>query len=138
MKINRISRTIHYIVAIGASLGGVAALINPKAPLGMSYENLHGIFDNFLIPGLFLLIVIGFGNFLAALTLKNNSILGNYLSLILGFIMVLWIIIQCLILKSIVILHIIFLIIGFIQLFLNLVILKREVLFPFNVLSDYF
>ena len=44
-------------------LGGLSAVTNPVAPLGISTEALaYGPFADFLIPGLVLLIVLGLGN----------------------------------------------------------------------------
>ena len=138
MKITRTIYILHILVGIGAICGGIGALSDINKPMGISTETLHGVFDSFLIPGLFLLLIIGLGNFMCAFLIKKDALLCNYISSLWGIIMMSWIVIQCLVLKDIVALHIIFFIIGFIQLFLNLLILKREVKFPFNVLSDYF
>lgn len=138
MKLTKTIFILHIIVGIGAIFGGIGALSNINEPMGMPAESLNGSFDNFLIPGLFLLIILGLGNLLCTYLIKKDTMLCNYVSSFWGFLMMSWIIIQCLILQSVVALHVIFFIIGFIQLLLNLVILKREVKFPFNVLSDYF
>jgi hypothetical protein len=63
--------------------------------LGMSPEILQNTpFSNFLIPGLFLFVVNGLLNLLAAILSFIRNKFGSYLGLVLGIMLVLWIIIQ--------------------------------------------
>ena len=58
---------LHAFVGIGALFGGGGAVLNPNNPMGISVDVLkNSPFSNFLIPGIILLVVIGFGNLFAA------------------------------------------------------------------------
>ena len=53
----------HVFVGIGAIGGGLAAILNPQEPLGVSAELLkNSPFPNYLIPGVILFTIIGLGN----------------------------------------------------------------------------
>lgn len=129
---------LHFIVGIGALAGGSACLVNPISPLGASSEMLAGSpFSTFLIPGLFLFFLFGVGNFAAGiLSLKRITWYG-YLGLILGGGMVIWIVVQVIIIKSIVFLHVLFFIIGLIQASIGLFFSIKEHLFPFSILGAH-
>ena len=107
---------IHLFVGLGAMAGGLAAILNPIDPLGAPLSLLEGSpFRSFLLIGLFLFTVLGLGNLLAALLVARFSVVGPLLSLLLGVLMMLWIVIQCVIISSVVALHIIFFVIGALQ-----------------------
>ena len=54
---------LHFFVGVGAVFGGLAAVTDPIAPLGIPAETLgNGPFTDFFIPGLVLLVVLGLGN----------------------------------------------------------------------------
>ncbi len=118
---------IHWFVGIGAIAGGIAALVNPLNPMGVGAEALeHAPFDTFLIPGLFLLIVLGAGNCLGALTGIRYPQWRGYLAAAFGAVLVLWIVIQCIMLRSVVLLHVLYLLIGVFQSAMGLKLMRRN------------
>ena len=101
-------------VGTGALFGGMLGITDPYgASFGMSSELLRrGPFTSFLIPGLFLFIVIGLGHLIAFVFVKRRFKFHVYISGGAGCILMAWIVIQCYILQAINILHVIFFIIG--------------------------
>jgi len=127
---------IHFFMGVGAMAGGLGAVLNPTEPMGMSTEALQkGPFSDFLIPGLFLFLVIGVGNMIAGVIVKKDHKFWPYLSGALGAILVSWIVIQCIILQSVVSLHVIFFGIGCIQGLLALYYIWDKKLFLFTTNS---
>lgn len=107
---------IHLFVGLGAMAGGLSAILNPIDPLGAPLSLLAGSpFRSYLLVGLFLFTVLGLGNLLAAVVVVRFSVVGPLLSLLLGVLMMLWIVMQCIIIASIVALHFIFFFIGALQ-----------------------
>lgn len=87
---------LELFTAIGAIPAGLGFLTDTTgARMGTSTAMLgHSPFSSFLIPGLFLLIVNGFGQgFAAFLSFKKKEIAG-IAGLVAGLVLVLWIIIQ--------------------------------------------
>ena len=121
-------------MGIGALFGGAIAIIDPyEALLGISTELLKkGPFSNFLIPGLFLFIVIGLGHLLSFWFVKRKMKFHPYLSGAMGCILMAWIVIQCYILETINILHVIYFAIGVIEGLVSLYMLVKLRLFPFD------
>ena len=108
---------LHGFIGIGAIGGGIGALVDPiGAAVGLDASVLQrGPFTDFLIPGLFLVIVPGVGNLLAAaLLLSRHRRLAGIASLGLFGVLVLWIVVQVAImgLANAEWLHWIFLLIG--------------------------
>ena len=138
-KVYKILFAIHLFVGIGAIAGGLAAITNPNEPLGASVELLkNSPFSNYLIPGIILFTIIGLGNIFSALIFRLNFKLQGYISSIFSFALVIWIIVQCIMLKSIVFLHVLYFGIGLIQVSLSISILFEKRLFPTNIVSDYY
>lgn len=113
------------VIGVGAFVGGCIACLSVQPLLlghtyfGLSAEMLrHSPFRTFLLPGLFLLLVLGVGNLLTALTLVRKQ--GYYSSLIIGACLVAWIMIQMILLQEVRTIQVIFLVIGLIQLLLSL------------------
>ncbi|SHJ16317.1 hypothetical protein [Lutispora thermophila] len=133
-RIYIIQSTILCFVGIGALFGGAIAIIDPyEALLGISTELLKkGPFSNFLIPGLFLFIVIGLGHLLSFWFVKRKMKFHPYLSGAMGCILMAWIVIQCYILETINILHVIYFAIGVIEGLVSLYMLVKLRLFPFD------
>ncbi len=126
---------LHMFVVIGAMAGGSAAIMNPDGPFGMPVEVLkNSPFSNFLIPGIILFTVIGLGNIFSAIMFLFKSRFQGYISNVFSWALVIWIIVQCIMLNSIVLLHILFFTIGLIQGILSLVILFEQRLFPANLI----
>ncbi len=107
---------IHFFVGLGACAGGWAAVLNPASPLGAPSEMLkRGPFENFLIPGLFLLIVIGLGNIISGVLALKQVPAHAYVTGAMGAVLIGWIVIQCYILQAIGGLHIVFFAVGCVQ-----------------------
>jgi|SRR5665647_1308218 len=124
---------LHYFIGVGAVFGGVAAILNPEGPMGMSTEVLvNGPFKTFLIPGLFLFLFLGIGNILAGWFTRKELKLQGYISGMLATGLVFWILIQCYILQDVNILHVIYFFLGAFQGILSLILLIRDKPFPFQ------
>ncbi len=130
-RVYRILMIVHAFVGIGAMGGGLMAILNPQGPAGMPTDVLQNSpFSNFLIPGIILFAVIGLGNVLASITVLLKSKYQGYISNIFSWALVIWIIVQCIMLRSIVFLHVLYLIIGLVEAFLSFLILLNQQLFP--------
>lgn len=112
----RLLCALHLLVAFGAIGGGLAGMLNPQAPLGMSVEYLKDSpFQNYFIPALILFTVIGLGNLFSACMLRSQSRYQGHISGFFGLALVIFIIVQCIMLNMIYFLHGIFLVIGLVQ-----------------------
>ena len=98
--------------------GGILSPSGSAVGITASEALKNGPFTDFLIPGIFLFVVLGLGNIIAFITAKNKY--QPYISGCFGIILCLWIVIQCYMLYTINVLHIIFFIIGIIQIFLSI------------------
>lgn len=132
--LRKISIGLHLFIGTGAMAGGLAAVTNPESPMGITTDMLkNGPFENFLIPGLFLMLVLGMGNLLAAaFTLKEHK-WWPYISGGMGDVLVFWIIIQCFILFAVAALHVIFFFLGALQGLLAVGVLYQKQMLPFRV-----
>lgn len=129
---------LHLFVGIGALAGGLAAITNPFGPMGMPTEPLkNSPFSNYLIPGIILFVIIGLGNIISAIMFRFKSRYQGYISSIFSWALMIWIIVQCIILKSIVSLHVIYFIIGLIEAVLSMIILFEQNLFPSNIIKSF-
>lgn len=131
-QIKRFLFIFHLIVGVGGVFGGVIGIISPDgSAVGMTTDVLrNGPFSSFLIPSVFLLIMLGIGNLIAAVTAKLDVPYHAYISGSLGVILCMWIIIQCYVMWAVAILHIIFFVIGLIQLSLSITLAFKKKLFP--------
>ncbi|SCG81745.1 hypothetical protein DW1_0124 [Proteiniborus sp. DW1] len=139
-KINSISIILHLFVGIGALLGGLLAILNPHNAAGINaIEALkNSPFTSFLIPGIILFTIIGLGNIFSAFMFRFKSRYQGYISNIFGWALVIWIVVQCIMLQQVIFLHVIYLIIGFIQGTLAMIILFKEKLFPANIFINLY
>lgn len=136
IKIRKICIIIHLIVGIGALFGGLLAILNPEAPMGIDVENLPNMpFDSFLVPGLILFVIIGLGNLAGAVIHWKRNVLASYMTGMLGGALVIWIVVQCYMLQVIVALHVIFFLIGCLQGLLALLSIYKQNLFPMNLVG---
>ncbi|RBP63815.1 hypothetical protein DES36_10932 [Alkalibaculum bacchi] len=120
-NINRILMRIHLFVGIGAFFGGVFGMTSPSgAAFGMPASKylIGSPFKDFFVPSLFLFVIIGIGNIVGFLFHLRKIKYDNLLSMGLGLILCMWIVIQCIILSNINPLHVIFFVIGAIQILL--------------------
>lgn len=130
---------LHLFVGIGALAGGLAAITNPQGPMGMPTEPLkNSPFSNYLIPGIILFVIIGLGNIMSALMFRFKSRYQGYISSVFSWALMIWIIVQCIILRSIVSLHVIYFIIGLIEAVLSMIILIEQRLFPANIIQKFY
>lgn len=130
---------LHLFVGIGAMAGGLAAITNPLAPMGMSVEPLRNSpFNSYLIPGIILFTVIGVGNVVSGIMFRFKLRFQGYISSIFSWALVIWIIVQCIIIKDVVALHVIYFIIGFIQGVLSTIILFEKRLFPTKIILSFY
>lgn len=130
----RLLMFIHGLVGMGAIAGGFAAMTHPQEPLGVSVESLqHSPFSDFFIPGLILFAVLGLGNLLSAWTILRKSKFHGCISSIFSWALVIWIIVQCMMIQSVHFLHILFFIIGWVEVVLSTVHMVKERLFPMDI-----
>lgn len=119
---------LHIFVGIGALAGGFAAIINPYNPMGLDAAQAlkFSPFKDFLIPGILLFTVIGLGNLFAALAFLRNWRLKPWISGFFASALVIWIAVQCIMLQTIVALHVIYFCIGAVQGLMALYLLYRK------------
>jgi hypothetical protein len=126
---------LHAFVGIGAVAGGLAAIITPQKPLGMSVEFLKNTpFSNYLIPGIILFAIIGLGNIVSALMFLIKSKYQGYISSVFSWALVIWIVVQCIMLNSVIYLHVLYFIIGLIEAALSMIIIFEQRQFPANLI----
>ncbi len=114
--------------------GGLAAVTDPTSPLDVPTDMLeNGPFEDYFIPGLFLMIVLGAGNLAAAVVTIRRIRFDGIVSGGMGAILIGWIVIQCYILQTVAALHVIFFLIGAVQGCLALVLLWKKDEFPVNI-----
>lgn len=125
---------LHAFVGLGAIGGGLMAILNPQGPGGMPVDALkNSPFTDFLIPGIILFAFIGLGNVAAAVTILLKTKYQGYISSVFGWGLMIWIVVQCIMLQSIVSLHIIFFCLGAVQAALAMAILFLRRQFPANI-----
>lgn len=129
---------LHAIVGIGGMAGGLAAILNPEAPMGAPVEMLkNSPFSNFLIPGIILFTVIGVGNVISAAIIPFKWRFQGYLSSVFSWALVIWIVVQCIMINSVMFPHVLFFIIGLVEAVLSMIILFKQRLFPANIVINF-
>ncbi|MDF2673715.1 MAG: hypothetical protein K0R09_1980 [Clostridiales bacterium] len=138
-KIYGLIFVLHAFVGIGGMAGGLAAILNPEAPMGAPVDMLRNSpFNNFLIPGIILFAIIGLGNLISAITMLFKSRFQGYISSVFSWALVIWIVVQCIMLREIAFLHVLFFIIGVVEAGLAMIILFEQHLFPSNIILKYY
>jgi hypothetical protein len=129
----------HLLIGLGAMGGGFGAIMDPSGEaMGMSVDVLrNGPFDSFLVPGLFLFIVIGVGNVVGAITAFRNARYQGYVTGGLSGILVLWIVVQVYMLWDANYFHVLYFVIGLIGLLWGGILAFKQRLFPFNKLEEW-
>lgn len=134
-KVYNLLFILHLFVGLGAIAGGSMAIINTQDPAGITIDALkNSPFSNFFIPGIILFTVIGVGNVFSAVSILFKSKYQGYISSIVSWALIIWIIVQCIMLETVIYLHVIFFIIGLIEAFLSILILFKQRLFPTNII----
>lgn len=133
-KIYWLQSAVLMFVGIGALFGGALGITDPYGTsFGMPPEVLRrGPFESFLIPGLFLFLVLGIGHIVSSIFVMRRLKFHVYISGLAGCILMAWILIQVYILNSVNILHIIYFFIGLAESLVALYMLIKLKQFPFT------
>lgn len=135
----RLLFALHLLVGTGAMAGGLGPILNPLNPMGMTVADLkNSPFDSFLIPGLFLFVVNGLGNLICSIAVRRRWKSQAYMSFVIGWVMVFWITIQCVMLEAVVFLHILFFFIGIVQVVLSVFVMFDQLLPPANIIVYFY
>ncbi len=127
---------LHFFVGVGAIFGGGAAIFDPVEPLGVPAELLENSpFSNYFIPGLILFIVIGFGSIFSGFTAISKSKYQGYFSSVSSWGLMIWIVVQCLMIRAVAFPHVFFFFIGLIGAALAFRILYIRQQFPVDILQ---
>lgn len=95
--------------------------------LGTPLSLLEGSpFTDFLIPGIFLLVVNGIGSMFGAGLSFTKKRYAQEIAIVLGTILVAWIVIQVVIIRSFSWLHIFYFFLGVVELVIGLYIMRRR------------
>ncbi len=134
MVLKRILFLLNMVIGAGGIAGGFLAL-SPNARISVGIDTsmlVNSPFTTFLIPGLFLLLIIGVGN-LTVGRLNIRSKYSPYYECLMGMIQCAWIVIQCLMLLAVNWLHVLFFIFGLIQLCSGFYLVRKgNIPFPFS------
>ena len=119
---------IQAFVAIGALPAGFSMIIKPDGTdLGMTIDFLQNSpFQNFFIPGLFLFIVNGLFNLVAAILSFMRNKFSGILGLLLGVTLVSWISVQVYFIDLVSFMQPMFFFIGILEIVLSLLIMKQN------------
>ena len=120
--------TLQAFIGLGALGGGFMLVIDPSgSKLGVPLSFLEGSpFPDFLIPGIFLLVVNGVGSLVGAGFSFNRKQFAQEIAIVLGAILVAWIVIQVIIIRSLSWMHILYFILGVVELGLGLYIRRNR------------
>ena len=125
---NIILGLLQAFIALGAMAGGFLLIKDPSgAALGFPVSLLEGsIFPDFLIPGLFLFLVNGLGSLIGAVLtfIKNRS--AGPVAIALGVILVAWIFIQIITIRSFLWIHALYIVLGLSELVLGVLVNRRQ------------
>lgn len=120
--------TIQAFIGLGALGGGFMLVRDPSgSALELPMSLLEGSpFSDFLIPGIFLLAVNGIGSLIGAGLSFTRRRYAQEIAIILGAILVAWIVIQVVIIRSFHWLHVLYFILGVVELGFGLYIRRRR------------
>ena len=118
---------IQAFIGLGALGGGFMLVRDPSgSALELPMSLLEGSpFPNFLIPGMFLLAVNGVGSMIGAGLSFTRRRYAQEIAIVLGAILVAWIVIQVIIISSFNWLHVLYFILGVVELGIGLYIRRR-------------
>ena len=120
--------SLQAFIGLGALAGGFGLVKDPSgSALGVPLSFLEGSpFPDFLIPGIFLLAVNGVGSMIGAGLSFTRRRYAQEIAIVLGAILVAWILIQVVIIKSFSWLHILYFILGVVELGIGLYIRRHR------------
>ena len=120
--------SLQAFIGLGALVGGFMLVKDPLgSALGVPLSFLEGSpFTNFLIPGIFLLAVNGVGSLIGAGLSFTRRRYAQEIAIVLGAILVAWIVIQVAIIRSFSWMHILYFILGVIELGIGLFIRRHR------------
>ena len=119
---------IQAFIGLGALGGGFMLVRDPSgSALELPMSLLEGSpFPDFLIPGMFLLAVNGVGSMIGAGLSFTRRRYAQEIAIVLGAILVAWIVIQVVIISSFHWLHVLYFILGVVELGIGLYIRRRR------------
>ena len=115
-------------IGLGALVGGFMLMKDPSgSALGVPLSFLEASpFPDFLIPGIFLLTVNGVGSMIGAGLSFTRRRYAQEIAIVLGAILVAWIVIQVVIIRSFSWMHILYFILGVVELGIGLYIRRHR------------
>jgi len=128
MKIYTGLGALQAFIGVGALAGGFMLVKDPSGgALDLPLNFLEGSpFKDYLIPGLFLLTVNGIGSMIGAVLSFTRRQYAQETAIVLGAILVSWIVIQLIIISSFHWLHVLYSILGVVELGIGLYIRRRR------------
>ena len=119
---------IQAFIGLGALGGGFMLVRDPSgSALELPMSLLEGSpFPDFLIPGMFLLAVNGVGSMIGAGLSFTRRRYAQEIAIVLGAILIAWIVIQVVIISSFHWLHVLYFILGVVELGIGLYIRRRR------------
>jgi uncharacterized membrane protein len=128
MKVYIVLGALQAFIGLGALGGGFMLVSDPSgSALGLPMSLLEGSpFLDFLIPGMFLLAVNGIGSMVGAGLSFTRRRYTQEIAIVLGAILVAWILIQVVIISSFHWLHVLYFILGVVELGIGLYIRRRR------------
>jgi uncharacterized membrane protein len=120
--------SLQAFIGLGALAGGFGLVKDPSgSALGVPLSFLEGSpFPDFLIPGIFLLAVNGVGSMIGAILSFTRRRYAQEIAIVLGAILVAWIVIQVIIIRSFSWMHILYFILGVVELGIGLYIRRHR------------
>jgi len=120
--------SLQAFIGLGALAGGYGLVKDPSgSALGLPLSFLEGsLFPNFLIPGMFLLVVHGIGSMIGACLSFIRKRYAQKIAIVLGAILIAWIVIQIVIIRTFHWMHVLYFILGFVELWIGLYIRRRS------------
>ena len=134
MENENVNRRVHtglgslqVLIGIGAIGGGFMLVKDPTGnALGIPLSFLEGSpFTDYLIPGIFLLVVNGVGSLVGAGISFAGRRFAKEIAIVLGAVLIAWIVIQVIIISSIGWLHAIYFVLGVVELGIGIYIRRQ-------------
>lgn len=115
-------------IGLGALGGGFMLVRDPSgSALGVPLSFLEGSpFPDFLVPGIFLVLVNGVGSLIGAGFSFTRRRYAQEIAIVLGAILVAWIVIQVILIRSFSWMHVLYFILGVVELGIGLYIRRRR------------